>query len=403
MQALRRETGGRVQFAGVGGEQMAAQGLDSFFPFEDLSLVGFFEMLARYPRAYRSGLRMIGEVARLRPAVVVFIHVPTFSYHAARKLAPLKIPIIQYVAPQMWIYRHPHKLAVTRSPYVHMLSILPFEPDFFRRYGLACTFVGHPSVENAGTEFPTLTRPQMRARFRTAHQIGEEAPVVCLLPGSRASEIRRLLPIFCDAAELLQRRLPGVRFVLPTVEPVAAQVRRELKARPGLPITLITHSDEKRFALAAADVALAASGTVTADLAIAGLPAIVTYRLHALTWLLSLWLTRPTHLSLVNLILGRRAQPEFRQQACNAKALAGAVEHLLHDPQVRAAQQTAYVEAVQVLGQGDARPPSHRAARIILQHLAMEKSQDMPRTLEKPIQRPSPHAEEVVGLQGTGV
>ena len=134
--ALREKTEGCVRFAGVGGEAMVAQGLQSLFPCQELALVGLFEILLEYPRAYRRGLQVVEAIANLRPDLIVFIHVPTFSYRVGRRLMPLGIPIVQYVAPQAWIYRHPHKVIVGKRVFEHLISIIPFEPAFFAKHGL---------------------------------------------------------------------------------------------------------------------------------------------------------------------------------------------------------------------------------------------------------------------------
>jgi len=359
MAALRQRTGGRVRFAGVGGEEMRGQGLNSLFPMAELAVMGLVEVLPRLPKLIGRITQTVAAVRRLRPDALVTIDSPGFNFRVARRLKGAGIPLIHYVAPSVWAWR-PGRARKIASFLDHLLVLLPFEPPFFEREGLATSFVGHPAIEGRGAADG--------AAFRRARGIGAEAPLLALLPGSRRGEVTRLLPVFEQTLRLLIRRLPDLNAVVATVEPVAALVRDAVARWPLKPIVVQDASD-RSAALAAADVALAASGTVTLELAVARTPMVVAYRMAPLTMALARRLVAVRFITLINLVLDRPAIPEFIQETCRAEALADAVEKLLVDPGARAAQIEAMESALVALG-GAGPEPSLRAADVVLTVIA---------------------------------
>jgi len=356
MAALREQVGGQVGFAGVGGEEMAEQGLRSLFPLSDVAVMGLLEVLPKAPRILRRVRETVADVERLRPAAVVTIDSWGFTGRVAKRLkaAGSRTPRIHYVAPMVWAWR-PGRARQLADRLDHLLCLLPNEPSYFEAVGLPATHVGHAVVES-GAE-----RGNGPA-FRRRHHIEPAAPLLCLLPGSRSSETARLLPAFDRTVRLLDRRHPGLRTVIPTVDTVAEQVAR---AAERLGALVVRGRAEKYDAFAAADVALAASGTVALELALAGLPAVITYKVSPLTALIGRRLLRVRHVSLVNILLDRQAVPEMLQERCRPDLLAEAVSALLTDEAARAAQREAGREALRRLGYGGP-SPSARAARIIL-------------------------------------
>ncbi|MFQ5773187.1 MAG: lipid-A-disaccharide synthase [Kiloniellaceae bacterium] len=356
MAALQDETGGRIRFAGVGGEAMAAQGLRSLVPIEELAVMGLVEVLPHVPRILRR-IRQTAAAARAaRPAVVVTIDSPNFTLEVAKRLAGAGIPLVHYVAPSVWAWK-PWRARRMARYLDHLLVLLPFEPAYFETHGLATTFVGHSALE-AG--HPASDR----GTFRRRHGIAPDAPLLCVLPGSRRGEVRRLAPVFGSALGLLKERFPALRAVVPTVFTVADDVAAAVRGWP-VAAEILRSECEKAEGFAVCDAALAASGTVAVELAVAQVPTVIAYRLAPLTAVLARRIVKLRHVSIPNILLGREAQPEFLLERCTAENLAEAVGRLLSDPAARQAQIAACREAVDALDPGG-ETPSRRAARQVL-------------------------------------
>ncbi len=356
MEGIQRLLGNRVRFAGVGGSAMGSRGLDSLFPLSDLSVMGLVEVLPRLPLLIRRLRQTADAVASLRPDVVVTIDSPGFNVRLAKRLRGLGIPVVHYVAPSVWAWR-PGRAKRMVGLFDHLLALLPFEPPYFTDVGLSCTFVGHPVLE-CGAERADGTA------FRRRHGIAADVPVLVCLPGSRHSETGRLLPIFRETVQRLVRDRPTLRVVVPTVETVAAAVAADIATWAGKPI-LVTEESDRYAAFVAADVALAASGTVAVELALAGVPSVIAYRVNPLTAWLVRRLIKTRYVNLINIVLGREAVPERLQQDCCADILAADIGILLNNATARAMQAEGVAEALRRLGRNDA-SPSLRAARVVL-------------------------------------
>jgi lipid-A-disaccharide synthase len=361
MLALREQAGDRLEFFGVGGGRMAEQGLSSQYPMEELSVMGFAEVVPHLPRLHRRLRQTAAEIARRRPELVVTIDSPGFSLRLQRRLRRLATKRIHYVAPQVWAWRQDRASKLARD-LDHLLALLPFEPPFFERFGVSCSFVGHPIVEEADHEGDG-------PRFRRRYGIPPDAPLICLLPGSRRAEIGQHLPVLERAMALLWPRFPRLRLVLPTLGGLAPMVQ-ELVARWDIPALVIEDRAERFDAYAASWLAIAASGTVALEVALAGLPMITIYRTGALTGWLARRLIRVPHVNLVNLILDRPAIPELLQEDCTPERIADTAAWLLDDSGRREEQTAALAEAVARLGGAGDRPPSQRAAARVLDLLA---------------------------------
>ncbi|MFI5019953.1 MAG: lipid-A-disaccharide synthase, partial [Dongiales bacterium] len=214
MTALRRATGGKVRLEGIGGEQMSAEGLASRFPMQELTHMGLVELLPHLPLLRRRLRETTAWLRREPPDVLVTIDAPGFCLRLAEQLGGTKIPRLHYVAPSVWAWKPGRALKLARLV-DHLLALLPFEPPYFTPHGLACTYVGHPALE-------TMAGTPAAAAFRARHGIAAEAPLLCVLPGSRRSELNRLLPIFSETVRRLAARHAGLRVVLPTVAGVAS-------------------------------------------------------------------------------------------------------------------------------------------------------------------------------------
>ncbi|MFQ6018572.1 MAG: lipid-A-disaccharide synthase [Kiloniellaceae bacterium] len=364
MLALRRRTGDRIRFAGVGGRAMAGQGLNSLFPMSELALMGVVEVLPHLPRLVRRLRETASAIDRLKPSAVVTIDSPGFSLRVARRIRGSPVPVIHYVAPQLWAWRPGRGRKVARLV-DHILALLPFEPQFFAEFGVPCTFVGHPVLESGADRGDG---PAFRARYG----VGPDAPLVAVLPGSRNTEVRRLLPVFGQALHLLARERPGLTAVIPSVDSVAGTVTAATEAW-SLPTISVTDPREKFDAFAASQAAVTKSGTITLELALAGVPMVVAHKVNPATALLARRLISVINVSLVNLLAAQQVVPELLQKACTPEAVAEALGRLLEDDGQRAAQQAGFRKAIGSLG-GLAPAPSERAADVVLRIIGQSRA-----------------------------
>lgn len=346
-----------LRIEGIGGPRMAEQGLRSFFPMSELSLFGLAELLPKVLNVLKRIRQTAEQIKATQPDMVVTIDAPDFSFRVARKLQGSNIPCIHYVAPTVWAWRA--KRAQKVQPlYKHLLAFLPFEPPYFERVGLPCTFVGHPLVE---TDMQALSV----ADFRHKHGISEQAGILVVLPGSRGSEIKFSLPDFGAALEQIITAHPNYRVVVPVVDHHYEAIAEATKNWPGAPV-LVRGDADKYAAFRAATVALAVSGTVALELALCTLPAVIAYRIHPLTALIYRRLIKTPYANLVNIMAGAMAVPECIQENCTPDRLATEVNRLLADEQARTAQKVVLQAVRPWLSPADGHSPARKAAETIL-------------------------------------
>lgn len=360
MAALKRATGGAVEFSGVGGERMAGEGLASLFPLSDLSVMGLAEVVPRLPTIFARLRRTAEAIEATRPDIVVLIDAPSFGLRVADRVRGIGIPVVQYVAPQLWAWR-PGRAKKLAGRIDAMLALLPFEPEFFAKLGLPCTHVGHPVLEDASA-------PADAAGFRARHGIAATAPLVAILPGSRAGLFGRMAPIFAAAANALAETHRRAAFVVPYVANTDAASAAFAASLPGK-VARVADPAEKRAAFRAADAALSVSGTSTLELAVAGLPTVVGHRVNALSGWLARKLIQVPYVAMPNVIAGRAVIPELLQADCTPAALAAELARLLDDPAAAAKMRADLSSVCEALGQCEiarGKLPSDRAAAAIL-------------------------------------
>ena len=356
MAALKRRTGDRIRFAGIGGPLMAEHGLESLFPYTELSLMGFLEVVPHAQRLLRRIRATARTARRLQPAAFVSVDVPGFALRVARRLKGAGFPLVHYVAPTVWAYR-PGRAAEVARYLDHVLCLFPFEPPYFEAVGLDASFVGHPLLEEA-------IESADGSDFRKRHGLARGQPVLAALPGSRTSELRRHEPVFRETVRQLARRIEGLRILVPTLPQNRATVAAKT-ASWDAPVTVVEGKAEKYAAFAASDAALTASGMATLELALATVPMIVCYRLNPLTAAIARRLLLVPHIAMPNIIAERRAAPEFVQRECTPDRLVPALEQLLRDDARRRDQIESFREIATRLGRGGP-PPSERAAEVVL-------------------------------------
>ena len=346
-----------LRFAGVGGPEMARQGLATLFPMRELALMGLLEVVPRVRSLQRRLRETAADIARLRPAVLVTIDSPGFTLRLLKAVRPLGIPRAHYVAPQVWAWRE-NRVRHFPGLWESLLCLLPFEPAFFARHGLPATFVGHPVLESGAGQGDA-------ARFRAAHAIAPDAPVLTVMPGSRRTEVGRLLPVLGATVELLKPRFPKLRPVVPVAATVAASVMAGARRWAVRPI-VVSEAADKHDAFAASAAALTKSGTSTLELALANVPMVVAYRANALTAAIVRRLAKVRHASLLNLLSGEEIVPELLQENCTPDRLAAGLERLLGEPGYAEAQRARFRPVLASLRPPGGGAPSAAAADAVL-------------------------------------
>jgi lipid-A-disaccharide synthase len=357
MKVLRQRLGGAVQFEGVGGQSMAREGLTSLFPIEELSIIGLAAVVAQLPKI----LRLIGETARAvtqaSPDILVIIDSPDFTHRVARRVraSDSSIPIIDYVSPSVWAWRPGRARAMLR--YVdHVLALLPFEPEEYRRLrGPPCSYVGHPLIEQTATLRPGPGEQKRR---------DEAPPVLLVLPGSRRSEIRHHMAVFGETLGRLRDEGVAFELILPTMPHLVEAVGEGIKDWKVAP-RIVIGEQEKRAAFRIAHAALAKSGTVTLELALAGVPMVTAYKTGAVEAWIVLKAIDVKSVILANLVVGENVVPEFLQQDCTPEKLVPALREVLDDSKLRRRQVEAFARLDGIMTTGD-QPPGVRAADIVL-------------------------------------
>jgi lipid-A-disaccharide synthase len=357
MKVLRQRLGGAVRFEGVGGQSMAREGLVSLFPIERLSIMGLAAVARQLPAILGLIRDTTAAVTRASPDILVIIDSPDFTHRVARRVRARDpaIPIIDYVSPSVWAWRPGRARAMCR--YVdHVLALLPFEPEEYRRLrGPPCSYVGHPLIEQIGSLRPGIDEQTRR---------DEAPPVLLVLPGSRRSEIRHHMLAFGVTLGRLEAEGVPYDLILPTMPHLLDAVREGVtrwKVKP----RIVIGEQEKRAAFRIAHAALAKSGTVTLELALAGVPMVTAYRVGAVEAWIMRRAIKVNSVILANLVVGENVVPEFLQQDCTSKKLAPALREILGDTPARRRQVEAFAKIDTIMSTGN-QPPSVRAADIVL-------------------------------------
>ncbi|NIX77155.1 lipid-A-disaccharide synthase [Microvirga terricola] len=358
IRALKKRLGAdRLRFGGVGGHAMEAEGVKSIFPLEDIAVMGIIAVIGRLPTVL-NGIRVTADaVVAANPDVLIIIDSPDFTHRVAkavRKRAP-HIPIVDYVSPSVWAWR-PGRAKKMRAYVDHLLALLPFEQDAHKRLGgPPTTYVGHPLIERV-SEF----RPAAGER-----NLGQEGPVnLLVLPGSRRSEVSRLLDTFGETLTLLQKRSPRpFEVTIPAVPHLVQAIRKRTASWPVKP-RIVEGEAAKWQAFRSADAALAASGTVTLELGLSGIPMVVAYKVSKIEEMILRPLIKAQSIVLTNLVLGENVIPEFIQDDCTPETLATTLLPLLSDTPERRAQEAALQRLDELMRIGD-EMPSERAARVV--------------------------------------
>ncbi|MGF6309252.1 lipid-A-disaccharide synthase [Bradyrhizobium sp. i1.8.4] len=364
MKVLRQRLGDAVQFSGVGGREMTSEGIDPLFPIEELSIIGLAAVVRQLPKILQLIRRTADAVLAAPPDMLVIIDSPDFTHRVARRVRARNpdIPIVDYVSPSVWAWR-PGRARAMRSYVDHVLALLPFEPEEYRKLqGPPCSYVGHPLTEHLASLRPNEEEQKRR---------DTRPPVLLVLPGSRRSEIRHHLAPFGAALGQLNKQT-SFELVLPTMPHLEAMVREGVASWPVAPRLAIGET-EKRAAFRVARAALAKSGTVTLELALSGIPMVTAYRVGAAEAFILRRAIRVSSVILANLVIGSDIIPEFLQEDCTPDKLSAALAEVLADSPERLRQLVAFATMDGKMSTGN-QPPSVRAADIVLAEMGRRPS-----------------------------
>lgn len=365
MQAMRKKTNGNVEFYGVGGESMENQGLKSQFDISDLAIMGLSEVIPSIPKVLRLIRQTVDDIVKIKPDVVITIDSWSFGSRVQKALRKknLNIPQVHYVAPQVWAWKK--KRAKTMYKYVdHLMTLLPQEPKYFTPYGLDTTFVGHPVIESkvingSGEE------------FRKKYNIADNKRIMAILPGSRHNEVAKLLPVFLETAQKIYDEDKSFCFVIPTVKTVAKRVNK-IAADSKLPIIVVDNENDRHNAFNAAEIAIAASGTVALELAIANIPHVIAYKVSPISAMLVRRFLHIQFVNLSNILLGREIIPELLQERCISGNIKSYISELLTKKELYEKQMDGFDKVRKILGMSE-QTPSENACDVILK-IIKEKS-----------------------------
>ncbi len=360
--ALRQRLGAdRVTFVGVGGQAMAAEGVESPFDLGELSILGLVEGIVAYRRVMRKVAETAALAAREKPDIAVLIDSWGFTLRVAKALraADPSLPLVKYVAPQVWASR-PGRARILAAAVDHLLAIHAMDAPYFEREGLATTFVGNPGLSRDFSQADA-------GRLRQAIGAAPDDQILLVLPGSRPAEIERLMGPFEEAVNLLKAERPNLRIVLPVANTVADLVKSRVAGWRHR-VHMIEDDDLKFDAMKAATLALACSGTVTTELALAGCPMVVAYRVAAITYQVVKILIRTRYINLLNIAAGEAVVPELIQGECTGEKLAAALIARLDDEAFRQAQIKAQFAALEKMGRGGP-DPAIKAAVVVAEML----------------------------------
>lgn len=353
MRALKKQTNGAVRFYGVGGETMESEGLKPLFDISDLAVMGIFEVIPSLPKILGHMKSIMTDIDRHKPDIIITIDSYSFSaaIHKKLKKAKCQIPHVHYVAPQVWAWKKGRAKKVAHF-IDHLFCLLPHEPDYFTPYGMKATFVGHPVVEGGAG------RGNGQA-FRKNYMISQKTLVISMLPGSRRNEINYLLPIFKEAVEKLSETHPDICVVIPTVQTVSERVKQAMK-NWDIPHIVIEGETQRYDAFKASDIAVAASGTVSLELAMAGVPHLIAYKVNKLTGWIAKRLLKIKYVNLINILSDQEIIPELLQENCTSDKIKSMLDYLITHKNQKMQRQLC------VLGFGGDLTPSEVMAQNVI-------------------------------------
>lgn len=355
-----KELENNAEFIGVGGPLMEKEGLKSIFNYEELTIMGFVEVLPKIPAILKRIKQTADEILKTNPDYVITIDSPDFCFRVIKKIQNIKSKKIHLIAPSVWAYREGRAKKVAKL-YDLLLTILPFETPYFTKYGLKSVFIGHPITEKK----PDLVnKEKINDEFRVKHNISKDEKVICITPGSRIGEVEKIYPEFISAINILKERLGNITVVIP-LTPKTSQTVTEMSKKLDAKYILVDR-DEKESAFLASNFALAKSGTNNLELSIYEIPCVIAYKVNKLSYILAKSLIKVKFVNLINIILNEDVIPEMIQSNCQGQKLATELEKLITNKQLQNNQINLAKKALLLLGLDFKESPSKKAAKEII-------------------------------------
>jgi len=351
-----------TDITGIGGLHMKAEGLDSLLPMDELCVMGLWEVLGQLPRLLKLINGVVEEVEKRQPDILVTIDLPDFNFRVAQRLkkrGKFKGKIVHYVAPTVWAWRPGRAKAISKF-LDGLICLFPFEPEYFEPHGLNAIAAGHPMVEDN-----SIVDAKTGEQFRKAREIAEDATVLAVYCGSREAELEMIKPVYKEVFRYLKGQFENLVLIFPSVPAIEYNVR-EFSSHFRYPSLVITDEEYKRQALSAYDGAVAVSGTAGLELAYAGVPHLIAYKVHPVSWLLLKLLVKTKFAHLGNILMGRKIVPEFLQMDCTGQKIARGVLQILKKEDVRSQQMRDFKELQSLMGADKEKLPSEKAAEFVL-------------------------------------
>lgn len=345
----------KIDLAGIGGDKMIEQGLKPLFPMQEISLIGFLEVLPKIFKLEKRINQTVADIIFRQPDVLITIDSPGFNFRVANKLRinGYKGKIVHFVAPSVWAYK-PGRAKKFAKIFDHLLCILPFEPEYFTKHGLDATFIGNPIIEDIYQD--------EQLDFRKAYNIKPNDFIICMMPGSRNGEIKRLLPIFLDAIKQIDKK---ITVVIPTLANLKPIIETYIEQLGGKQIIICDDPKFKSSIMQQASIGLIKSGTSSVEAALFGLPHIVAYKVNLFSSLIIKLLIKIKYASLVNIICNKAVVPEFLQKNCTSMKISQRLQKLINDKALQKKQKTAFKEVIEVMGGTLKDAPSLSGAKIV--------------------------------------
>jgi lipid-A-disaccharide synthase len=345
------------QFFGIGGRKMEAQGLNSLFAMEEISIFGFFEIIPHIRKIIALINLTVNSIIAIKPDIVITIDSRGFNYKVAKKIkGKISAKLVHYVAPTVWAYNEKRAEKFAKI-YDHMIAILPFEPPYFEKYGLPCSFVGHPIIED---------QKGNRALFRSKYDIEDSDNLLCICTGSRKSEINKLARIFFSAVKLLQTKIKDLVVVIPISQRFHKIIKNFIQEMNlNIRFVLIENNEEKYDAFAASDIALVKNGTVAYEVAWQNCPMVVAYKINPFSYLLLKLFIKIKFVNLINILNKKEIIPELIQTNCTPEKISQTLSDLYNNKKAIEKQIDSYKKTFTMLGVNEKETPSLKAASII--------------------------------------